>query len=243
MPRSTAPAPRRETIFYQNQPIEYTLHFRARRSIGFSVKPDGSVHVAAPAGVPLSWVAAQVERRAEWILKHQAAFRLRPPVATAAGRDYSDGTQHFFQGESYTLRFVESAKPAVTIEADEIIVAAQGPTEAENQLSRWYRQQAPVLFAESLQRVWPRFAEFKLPIPTLSIRLMRTRWGSCSHRTGRIRLNVDLVRAAPECLDYVLLHECCHLLVPDHSARFYELQTRLLPDWERWKKELNALPK
>ena len=53
----------------------------------------------------------------------------------------------------------------------------------------------------------------------------------------------ELVRAAPGCLDYVLLHECCHLLVGDHSQAFYDLQTRLLPDWERWKAELNALPK
>ena len=51
------------------------------------------------------------------------------------------------------------------------------------------------------------------------------------------------MRASPECIAYVLLHECCHLLVPNHSQAFYDLQTRLLPDWRRWKAELNALPK
>jgi len=94
-----------------------------------------------------------------------------------------------------------------------------------------------------LARVWPRFAEFNLARPTLAVRQMRTRWGSCTPRTARIRLSPELVRARPECLDYVLLHECCHLLVGDHSKAFYDLQTRLMPDWERWKKELNTLPK
>ena len=85
-------------------------------------------------------------------------------------------------------------------------------------------------------------AEFNLPLPTLLVRQMRSRWGSCTPRTGRIRLSPELVRAAPGCLDYVLLHECCHLLVPDHSARFYALQQRLLPAWRQWKAVLRTLP-
>ncbi len=244
MPRSFAAAPRRETIFYQNQPLAYTLVFRARRTIGFAVRPDGSVHISAPAGTSAEWVAQQVLKKADWILKHQKAFARRPPPTPA--RNYEAGSLHYYQGQPYRLRLAEAARPAVVLEADELVLhgpAPFGPAQAEALLHAWYAQQAGPLFAAALGRVWPRFAEFNLTRPTLAVRQMRTRWGSCTPRSARIRLSPELVRARPECLDYVLLHECCHLLVGDHSPAFYTLQTRLLPDWPRWKQELNALPK
>ena len=244
MPRSFAAAPRRETIAYRNQSLSYTLVFRARRSIGFAVRPDGSVHISAPAGTSAEWVAQQVLKKADWILRHQAEFASRP--APVPARRYEAGSPHHYQGRPYALRFAEASRPAVAVaEADLILSAPQALTagQAEALLQAWYARQAGPLFAASFERVWPRFAEFNLARPVLFVRNMRTRWGSCTPRSGRIRLSPELVRARPECLDYVLLHECCHLLVGDHSKAFYDLQTRLMPDWEEWKAELNALPK
>ncbi len=244
MPRSFSAAPRRETLLYRNQPLQYTLVFRSRRTIGFAVRPDGSVHISAPAGTSAEWVAQQVLKKADWILKHQADFASRP--APAPARYFGPNGLHYYQGQPYRLRFAEAPRPAVTVAADELVLAAPtalAPAQAEALLHAWYAHQAGPLFAGSLARVWPRFAEFNLVRPTISVRSMRTRWGSCTPRTARIRLSPELVRARPECLDYVLLHECCHLLVGDHSPAFYELQTRLMPDWQRWKDELNALPK
>ena len=244
MPRSFSAAPRRETLAYQNQSLHYTLVFRSRRTIGFAVRPDGSVHISAPAGTSPEWVAQQVLKKADWILKHQETFASRP--APAPTRQFEAGSLHYYQGQPYRLRFAEASRPTVTVAADELVVAAPAPltaAQAEALLHAWYARQATALFAESLARVWPRFAEFNLARPTLFVRQMRSRWGSCTPRTARIRLSPELVRARPECLDYVLLHECCHLLVGDHSKAFYDLQTRLLPDWQRWKTELNALPK
>lgn len=244
MPRSFTAAPRRETVHYQNQSLSYTLVFRSRRTIGFAVRPDGSVHISAPAGTSAEWVAQQVLKKADWILKHQEAFANRPaPIPT---RHFDAGSPHYYQGQPYQLRFAESRRLAVNLEADELVIATPTPltpAQTEALLHTWYARQAGPLFAESLDRMWPRFAEFKLVRPTLSARYMRTRWGSCTPRTARIRLSPELVRARPECLDYVVLHECCHLLVGDHSKAFYDLQSRLMPDWERWKTELNALPK
>ncbi|WP_210516472.1 M48 family metallopeptidase [Hymenobacter terricola] len=244
MPRSFTAAPRRETLAYQNQTLSYTLVFRSRRTIGFAVRPDGSVHISAPAGTSPEWVAQQVLKKADWILKHQAEFARRP--APAPSRRYEAGSTHYYQGQPYQLRFAEARRPAVAVGGDELVVAAPtalSPAQTEALLHNWYARQAGPLFAESLLRVWPRFAEFNLTRPTLSVRQMRTRWGSCTPRSARIRLSPELVRARPECLDYVLLHECCHLLVGDHSKAFYDLQTRLLPDWVHWKTELNKLPK
>ena len=244
MPRSFAAVPRHEILHYHDQPLAYTLVFRARRTIGFAVRPDGSVHISAPAGTSPEWVAQQVLKKADWILKHQKAFARRPAPTPARG--YQAGSPHHYQGQPYRLRFAEAARPAVHVATDELVLSSPAPlkpAQAEALLHAWYAQQAGPLFAASLARVWPRFAEFNLTRPTLAVRQMRTRWGSCTPRSARIRLSPELVRARPECLDYVLLHECCHLLVGDHSKAFYDLQTRLMPDWETWKQELNALPK
>lgn len=244
MPRSFAAAPRHETLHYQNQALNYTLVFRSRRTIGFAVRPDGSVHISAPAGTSPEWVAQQVLRKADWILKHLATFASRP--APVPARRFDTDSPHYFQGQTYPLRFAEARWTKVGLADDALVISTPTPpnaAQAEALLHAWYAHRAGPLFAESLARVWPRFAEFNLVRPTLAVRAMRTRWGSCTPRTARIRLSPELVRARPECLDYVLLHECCHLLVGDHSKAFYDLQSRLMPDWKQWKDELNALPK
>ena len=244
MPRPFAAQPRRETLAYQNQSLHYTLVFRSRRTIGFAVRPDGSVHVSAPAGTSPEWVAQQVLKKADWILKHQQAFANRP--APAPTRRFEPGSTHYYQGQPYRLCFAAAPRTAIALVDDQLVISTlepPGAAQSETLLHAWYTRQAGPLFAASLERVWPRFAEFNLTEPVLSVRPMRTRWGSCTPRSARIRLSPELVRARPECLDYVLLHECCHLLVGDHSPAFYDLQTSLLPDWPRWKAELNALPK
>lgn len=244
MPRPAAAA-RLETVFYQDQPLTYELHFRARRTLGLLVRPDGRVQVNAPRRAPLAWVAAQVLRKAPWIMKHQTAFRQRP--AAAAAPPPAAGAACYFLGQPYSLVLLAGPGPAVELrQDDELRVTTPAPLPPDKLallLDAWYARQAAAQFARVFEQVWPLFAEFDLPCPTLLVRVMRTRWGSCTPRTGRIRLSRDLVRASPDCIAYVLLHECCHLLVPNHSRAFYTLQTRLLPDWPRRKAELNALPK
>ena len=233
------------SIIFSNQLIEYTLVFRSRRTIGFAVRPDSSVHVTAPTGTSMDWVAKQVLRKAGWILKHQTTFRLRGPVLVPSSR-FEGGTTHFFLGEPFTLRLLSGLRTHVQPLGSELLLTApELPTseQVEALLQQFYVQQGALVFAPSFERIWPRFAEFNLPRPALFVRRMRTRWGSCTPSRNRIRLSTDLVRASPACIDYVVLHECCHLLVPDHSPAFYELQTRLMPDWQQRKQELNALPR
>ena len=197
----------------------------------------------APRRAPLAWVAEQVLRKAPWILKHQTAFRQRPAALPAP---LGAASTCYFLGQPYALTLLAGPRPEILLVGAELQVSSPVPPTPEELMARleqWYGQQAAAQFALALAQVWPLFAEFDLPRPTLLVRPMRTRWGSCTPRTGRIRLSRDLVRASPGCIRYVLLHECCHLLVPNHSAAFYALQTRLLPDWPRWKQELNALPK
>ena len=102
-------------------------------------------------------------------------------------------------------------------------------------LDLWYLEKACIQFADSLSRCHRKFTED--PYPQLSVRKMRRRWGSLSLR-GRLTLNVDLIRAPKECIDYVITHELCHFKHHNHGPRFYRLLDSIMPDWKKVKHRL-----
>ena len=74
------------------------------------------------------------------------------------------------------------------------------------------------------------------------VQRMKTKWGSCNPATGAIRLNTDIAKKPPECLEYIVVHEMAHLLEPTHNDRFIELMNRFLPQWQHVRTTLNRLP-
>ncbi len=95
----------------------------------------------------------------------------------------------------------------------------------------------------ALAAVWEaRFkTEYGVAPTCWSVRDMHTRWGSCSSRTGRISLSVALYYKSDLCVEYVIVHELCHLIHPNHGADFYRLLARECPQWKECKKMLNVL--
>ena len=104
-------------------------------------------------------------------------------------------------------------------------------------LNRWYASQAESVFAASMARCLPRCSAFVQSAPPLKARFLRARWGSWSSARGVV-LNTHLLKAPPECIDYVLLHELCHVLHPNHGKGFYELLESVSPEWRELKKRL-----
>jgi predicted metal-dependent hydrolase len=103
----------------------------------------------------------------------------------------------------------------------------------------WYRERAKFYFARKLQELSTRFEGVK-NAPDFQLLAMKNQWGSCSP-AGRVSLNPSLIKAPAHCVEYVLLHELCHLLEHNHSKRFYALLERQCPDWRAWKHELDLL--
>lgn len=99
---------------------------------------------------------------------------------------------------------------------------------------RWLRERAREVLKERYDEARPTMAALGIEPPPLTIRPMRKRWGSHTS-SGRILLNDMLVAARRDCIDYVIVHELCHVIEPNHSPRFFRLLNRLMPDWERRK--------
>ena len=104
-------------------------------------------------------------------------------------------------------------------------------------LEEWYRSKANIYFAQVFEECWRPLQKKGIDKPTLKIRNMKTRWGSLS-RKGNLTLNLELIRAPRECIEYVVIHELCHLFHPNHGAAFYNLLERMLPDWIKRKHKL-----
>jgi predicted metal-dependent hydrolase len=197
---------------------------RARR-VRVIVHPDASVEVVLPQRAREHAAADAVVLFSAWIdrrLQDVAALHARsaPPPGTVP-----------YLGGLLTVR-PEAGRTRVHRRGD-VLLVPDGDEVAQDAVERWYRRQAK---AEIAPRLDAAAAAVGRPYSALSIRNQRTRWGSCSS-TGAMSFNWRLLLAPPEILDYVVVHEACHLVHLDHSPRFWALVTRMRPGYQeqqRW---------
>ena len=228
----------RHVLTYGGADLVFELLRTARKTLEIAVHPDGRVVVKAPLDVEIEDVEARVLRRARWIRKQQAYFQQFRPRTPP--RQYIGGETHRYLGRQYRLKLMHGEQPSVKLSRGYFWIACQdhrNPVEVRRLLWQWLTKRAHEKFAESFERCWPHFSRQGLPRPTLKIRRMKTRWGSLSE-SGTLTLNVSLIQAPRECIDYVITHELCHLKHPDHSPAFYGLIEKVMPDWEKRKHKL-----
>ncbi len=179
-----------------------------------------------------------VQGKARWIVRQQRYFKQFEPRGTK--REYVSGESHLYLGKRYRLKvhavdgaaYVRLSGPYLNLYCND----ASDDSGRQALLCRWYRNHAERVFGEVLVQVLRHKAFKHIKPPPLSIRTMKRRWGSCS-ALGTVSLNVALIRAPRRCIEYVVSHELCHLLIPDHSEAFWRLLRRVMPDW-RARKEL-----
>jgi len=191
--------------------------------------PAGEVRVSAPRRTSFAEIARFVASKAVWIRKHQAAMRERAAVAPPP---LGEGETVPLWGVSLRL-IVEEGPGRLRIEAApgelRLRLPPGSPGARRSELvQRFYRRELeaalPPLLAEWTEKVGMT--------PTgLSLRNMKSRWGSCSARARTIRLSTELARLPRTCLEYVLVHELVHLIEASHSKRFWRIVERHLPDW------------
>src|SRR5690606_23515004 len=203
--------------------------------------PDRSVTVKAPAGSDFAAVEGFLRKRAPWILRKQAEFAALPPRQTP--RRYVSGESFQYLGRHYRLKVVEGEREWVKLARGYLEVTT--PRKANTayvqaQVEVWLRRPAQRHFYERVVALLPRFKPLALPEPELAVRAMKSRWGSCTGK-GKITLNLHLMRAPKPCIDYVVVHELCHLVEHNHGKGFYALMDRVMPDWRKRREELKQV--
>lgn len=228
----------RGEVVYGGRLIAFDVRHVDRDTLEIAVGPDGSVVVTAPLGVVYEDIHARVTRRARWIAGQQAYFAQFDPRTSP--RRFVSGETHTYLGRQYRLRVVAGVEEPVKLLDGRFVVTLPNPKDSlrvEALLDAWYETKAERWMSERLVIGWERFAGRDLERPRLRLRRMRSRWGSLSP-SGLLTLNVELVRAPIECIDYVIYHELCHLEHPDHGPGFRHRLDEVLPDWERRKHRL-----
>jgi len=231
-----------EQVFvYGERRIPYHLRFSDRKRLRITVRPDLSIVADAPSRFSLDDTREAIRSKARWIIKQLASFEGFHPLPTP--HKFVSGETFVYLGRQYRLRIlVGQPGPAkLTGRFLQVTIVNKTNKEAVKQaLDNWYRIRAEDVFQRYLQTCMEVAGRHGISDPELSIRDMRTRWGSCS-AAGRITLNRNLVLAPVHCIEYVIMHELCHLVHHDHSPRFYRLLSRCMPDWEKRRAVLSQV--
>jgi predicted metal-dependent hydrolase len=232
------------SVPYGDERILFTLRTQAQRPphrIAIHVEPDGRVLVDASPNASIEQVRGAVVRRARWVSGNVAAAKSR--LAQALPREYVSGESVLYLGRRYRLKVLadRDAVPGAAMRGSlvEVHTNTRDPLAVRKLLEEWYRERARIVFGERLQTMAAPL-RWVHQLPPIRIQTMARQWGSCSP-AGRITLNPALVRAPGECIDYVLLHELCHLKHHNHSPKFYRMLDQQMPGWRRVKERLDNL--
>jgi hypothetical protein len=228
---------------YNDQLIEYQVQHRpaVTRRIHLELNEDGSLRVIAPRRMSRRAIHKSLQLRVSRVVRFLADAR--PRLQEQPVHRYVSGEAHLFLGQNHPLEVVEEPgkRGSVSLINGQIrVIAPRARAEAiSNKLIRWYRQQAWQHFSARLELISTAASWTKGHAPPLRLRKMKRTWGSCSAE-GVITLNTHLVKAPPECIDYVIAHELCHLQEHNHGKAFYALQEKLFPGWREAKSHLKA---
>lgn len=218
---------------------EYALFRSARRTMAITIEPTGQLAVTAPHDLPVERIETTMRRRRDWIRRRSREVALLPPPSPP--REWVSGETHRYLGRQYRLRVRRADEAAVKLIGPFFLVTTPDPRHASGVqalMERWLLHRARETFARRMEALLGRAARLRLgEAPPLVVRRLRTRWGSCSPQ-GRILMNVEAVRLPLPCIDYLLLHELCHLREPNHGLRFWRLLDACMADWERWRARL-----
>ena len=214
---------------------------QATGKVLIKVYPDCQVIVSAPESASGEAVLSAVKKRGRWIYEQLRDFRKQLEFTTP--RQYISGESHYYLGKQYLLKVIEAPKQLQGVKLLrgklEVSVPAKSTDKVKALLTDWYKTRAKEIFAKRLDAMLDQ-ALWVEERPPLRILTMQTQWGSCSPN-GRITLNPHLVKAPRECIDYVILHELCHIAEHNHSERFYRLMSQVMPTWEKTKERLDAM--
>lgn len=224
------------TIELDGQPVTYTLSLNKRRkTIQLKVLPSAIVEIVAPSKLTKADLEHIFTAKRSW-LKNKLT-KLAALSANPVNQQLVSGAQLLYQGQPHTLTVLPSStKPELTIQTgnlqvklpEKYLVHPQSEVFLEQILKAWFVNQAGSLF-QTKTKHWA--AKIGVNPKQITIRDQKTRWGSCSS-LGNINYNWRVIMAPPPVADYLVIHELCHLLVPNHSAKFWEQVRRFAPDYK-----------
>ena len=230
--------PSKNSIQFGARQIRYRLHRAGRKRLRIVVSPALTVDVFAPNSAKEDEIREAVKKKAPWISKTLDKVETYHPLPTP--KRYVSGETFVYLGRQYRLKVEAGSRQPAKLLGRFLWVWVEDKSDTKSirrVVNAWFRKRARETLDRYMDKCYTIASRHGVPEPLLAIRVMRTRWGSCSP-AGRVTLNVKLVQAPVHCIEYVVMHELCHLKHHDHSKAFYSLLTRCQPDWRKRKETL-----
>ena len=230
-----------KSIPYGNSRIDFSLKRNDRKTLGIKVYPDGSTVVTAPIETPYEKVTEKVKSKAQWIDKQRDFFMFFEPRTKE--KIYESGESHLYLGKNYRLKITESNNNSVKLKGGYILIEIKDKHNKkliEKELKKWYKSKAIIHFQNIFDNRLGLAKDLSDKETSLKYEWFNNRWGSC-FKNGTISLNLELIKSPKECVDYVIVHEMCHLVHHNHSKKFYTVLDKKLPNWRDSKEKLERL--
>lgn len=231
----------RHMVTYGSRQIYFDLVRKNVKNINLNIRPDMTIRVSANNRVPLDFIKDFIREKAPWIVKHLDHFKDFQPDSRLE-RQYVSGEAVRYLGRQYRLRVREAEPELVKYFRGFVYIYVKDKgdlAKKERLFNQWLHEKSHIHFNQALDRMHELVRPYNIARPGLNIRRMTSRWGSCHRQKGTITLNLALIMAPKDCIDYVALHELIHFKYKNHDRDFYNFLTCLMPDWEERKKILD----
>lgn len=222
--------------------IIFTFERKNIKNINLRIRHNGNVYVSAPRSVPKNVVDTFVISKCEFIAN--AIDNFQNHDIPKAEMQYISGENVTLLGKNMRISIVKDTQEYVKTDGIYVYIHVKRPdyyNRKRNLLNNWFDEQCRIIFNEIMHDVHQKFNPYGVEYPQLKLRNMTSRWGSCLPNKGIITLNKRLIEAPKNCIEYVVYHEFCHFVHPNHSKQFYSLLQIMLPDWRESRKLLEQL--
>lgn len=223
--------------------VEYDLQRKKVKNINLRIKPNGSLSVSASERVPMRVIEDFLRSHGEYILKILDRYREMADSSPSPAQ-FDDGDIVSVLGERYTVVLRNGTRNTAVLNGENLLLTVTDISNAEVRRAtaeKLMRDLCRMTVSAVCERVYPEFKEWVDEYPTIKFRKMRTKWGICRPTRNEITFSYMLAEAPSDCIEYVVYHEFCHFLHPDHSKHFYSRLSEFVPDWKKRKERLNTV--
>lgn len=228
------------TVENNNTQISFQLEWKNVKNFNLRIRKDGSVYVSANEQWGLDAVDGFILKKAEYILTSKKYFS---EIGSYLGKpkQYVTGESYSFLGRDLRLKVIFCETRQIYDDGVFLYLLTDKVDDIEDKkrlVEDYFILQSRFIFGKLIGNWYPTFQKYDVPFPQLRIRQMKTRWGSCSLKTNTITLNRKLIEVPMSCIEYVVVHEFCHFIYPNHSKEFYRFLAMFIPDWKERKARL-----
>jgi predicted metal-dependent hydrolase len=229
-------------IAYKDSIITYNLIRKSVKNINFHINPDGLLCVSAPKRLDLNYIEKAVTEKADWVKKWQDKIKANP--VRESNTLLENGGHIWFNGIKYGLHIAIAQEEKIEV-LNTVIKINIKLENIDNQIhikkiyNEWLRDNAIITFTNVTKKYHDRLQNYHIPFPSIQIRSMKSRWGTCIPNKNKIILNLNLINTPIKCIEYVVLHELAHFKYNNHSKKFYDFVENAMPDWKSRKELLD----